>query len=121
MKNEMNGGEWLEYRRLVLSEINRLDARLTSVGQTMNTMAVEMSQIQGSLNLARADLSELKTGLGQLNNVLRDLDEVEEDVADIKEGRKTQTQNQWAFWTAIGAAIISLLGVLVLAAIQLGA
>lgn len=111
-------GEWLEYRRLVLSEITRLDERLSSIATTLNLMALEINTVQGGLAGARADILQMKSDVGRLSNVLRDIGELREDISDINRNRRIQSQSQWQFWAAVVAAAIGSTGLLLLALVQ---
>lgn len=113
--------DWTEYKRLVLSELERLNQAV----EKLKDQCVEIqSHIQTELASARESLNEKINNLdkdhpthAQITAVKEELEEIEKRfLAYKKEQQKDSTiASKWGFW----AALISIIGSLIVSIISL--
>jgi hypothetical protein len=119
--NEPIIDDWTEYKRLVLSELERLNLAVEKLKDqcvdTQNQLHIEINRVRESLNERINKLDKdhpTKIEVEKFKNELEDLDQRFGKYKDEQQ-IDTTSSHRWGFW----AAVISIVGSLIVSIISL--
>jgi predicted RNase H-like nuclease (RuvC/YqgF family) len=113
--------DWTEYKRLVLSELERLNKAVEKLKdqcvETQNLLHSEISKVRESLSLKMNDLDKNHPTKTEVEKFKRELDELDAKLLAYKEEQQVDASaaHKWGFW----AAVISIAGSLIVSIISM--
>lgn len=113
--------DWTEYKRLVLSELERLNQAVERLKdqcvETQTLLHHEITKVRESLSQRMVDLDRNHPTHGEIEQFKRDLEELDTKFLTYKEEQQEDTSiaHRWEFW----AAVISIVGSLIVSGISL--
>lgn len=113
--------DWTEYKRLVLSELERLNQAVEKLKdqciEIQTFIQTEISASRESLNEKIANLDKAHPTHEQLAAFKREVDELEKRFLAFKKEQQVDStiSSKWGFW----AAVISIIGSLIVSTISL--
>jgi len=121
MSNEPIIHDWTEYKRLVLSELERLNQAVEKLKdqcvETQTLLHFEITKVKESLNQRISDLDRSHPTNIEIEQFKRELDELDSKFLVYKEEQQVETfvAHRWEFW----AAVISIVGSLIVSVTSL--
>lgn len=116
-----NADDWAEYRRLVLSELERLNLAI----EKLRDRCVEIqSYIRDEINSTKDTFSDRlrnHPNNEQFKNLIRDINSLDTEFSQYKKSQEQDStiSNRWGFWAAVVSIVGSLLVSIVSLAIAL--
>lgn len=107
--------DWTEYKRLVLSELERLNQAVEKLKdqcvETQTLLHFEISKVRESLNQKINDLDRNHPSNIEIEQFKRELDELDSKFLIYREEQQVDATiaHRWGFW----AAVISIVGSLI--------
>lgn len=107
--------DWTEYKRLVLSELERLNQAVEKLKdqcvETQTLLHYEINKVRESLNQRINDLDRNHPTKLEVEQFKRELDELDSKFIDYREEQQVDASiaHRWGFW----AAVVSIIGSLI--------